>query len=133
MREDEGIGETVRQAGAGAQRIGHRMASGGVHRAEAETTIEAAKLLCYKTLWLRDQGLPHTAEAAMCKWWPPKVAFDTLHQCLLTFGHMGYSKDLPTQQRLRDVLGFHIGDGTRQIQKMVIARERVGRVALPHG
>ncbi len=40
--------------------------------AEAETYIEAAKLLCYKTLWLRDQGQPHTAEAAMCKWWAPK-------------------------------------------------------------
>lgn len=95
--------------------------------AEAETLIEAAKLLCYKTLWLRDNDLPHTAEAAMCKWWPPKVAFDVIHQCLLTHGHMGYSKDLPFQQRLRDVLGLHIGDGTRQIQKMVIARSKAGR------
>ena len=52
--------------------------------AEAETWIEAAKLLCYKTLWLRDRGEPHTAEAAMCKWWAPKVAFDVIHRCLLT-------------------------------------------------
>ena len=98
--------------------------------AEAETLMEAAKLLCYKTLWLRDNELPHTAEAAMCKWWPPKVAFDVIHQCLLTHGHMGYSKDLPFQQRLRDVLGLHIGDGTRQIQKMVIARSKAGRHAI---
>ena len=98
--------------------------------AEAETMIEAARLLCYKTLWLRDQGKPHTSEAAMVKWWAPKLAFDVIHQCLLAQGHSGYSKDLPHQQRLRDVLGLQIGDGTAQIQKMVIARERVGRVAL---
>jgi cyclohexanecarboxyl-CoA dehydrogenase len=98
--------------------------------AEAETMIEAARLLCYKTLWLRDQGKPHTAEAAMVKWWAPKLAFDVIHQCLLAHGHSGYSKDMAHQQRLRDVLGLQIGDGTAQIQKMVIARERVGRVAL---
>jgi cyclohexanecarboxyl-CoA dehydrogenase len=98
--------------------------------AEAETMIEAARLLCYKTLWLRDQGKPHTAEAAMVKWWAPKMAFDVIHQCLLAHGHSGYSKDMAHQQRLRDVLGLQIGDGTAQIQKMVIARERVGRVAL---
>jgi cyclohexanecarboxyl-CoA dehydrogenase len=100
--------------------------------AEAETYIAAARLLCYRTVWLRDQGLSHTAEAAMCKWWGPKVAFDAIHQCLITHGHLGYSVDLPHQQRLRDVLGLHIGDGTPQIQKMIIAREKVGRIALPY-
>lgn len=100
--------------------------------AEAETTLQAAKLLCYKTLWLRDQGIPHTKEAAMCKWWAPKVAFDVIHQCLLLHGHGGYSKDLPHQQRLRDVLGLQIGDGTAQIQKMIIARETIGRIAVPY-
>lgn len=100
--------------------------------AEAETLITAARLLCYKTLWLRDNDRPHTAEAAMCKWWAPQVAFDTIHRCLLTHGHYGYTRDLPHQQRLRDVLGLQIGDGTDQIQKLVIAREKVGRVALPY-
>lgn len=100
--------------------------------AEAETLLMAARLLCYRTLWLRDQRLPHTAEAAMCKWWAPKTAFETIHRCLLTHGHAGYSTDLPHQQRLRDVLGLQIGDGTEQIQKMIIAREKVGRVAVPY-
>ena len=100
--------------------------------AEAETLLEAARLLCYKTLWLRDNGLPHTKEAAMCKWWVPKTAFETIHRCLLTHGHGGYSTDLPHQQRLRDVMGLQIGDGTEQIQKMIIAREKVGRVAVPY-
>ena len=99
--------------------------------AEAETLLEAARLLCYKTLWLRDHDLPHTSEAAMCKWWAPQVAFDVIHRCLITHGHYGYAKDLPHQQRLRDVLGLQIGDGTEQIQKMVISREKIGRVAVP--
>ncbi|PCH84027.1 MAG: cyclohexanecarboxyl-CoA dehydrogenase [Piscirickettsiaceae bacterium] len=100
--------------------------------AEAETFIEAATLLCYKTLWLRDQGQPHTAEAAMCKWWAPKVSFEIIHNCLLAHGHGGYSKDYPIQQRLRDVLGLQIGDGTSQIQKIVIAREKIGRDGVPY-
>lgn len=100
--------------------------------AEAETHIEAARLLCYKTLWLRDHGKPHTAEAAMCKWFAPKVAFDVIHDCIICTGHFAYSKDMPHQQRLRDVMGLQIGDGTPQIQKMIIARERIGRVAVPY-
>lgn len=100
--------------------------------AEAETLLEAARLLCYKTLWLKDQGLPHTAEAAMCKWWAPKSAFDILHQCVLLHGNGGYGKDMPHQQRLRDVMGLEIGDGTAQIMKLIIAREKVGRVAVPY-
>lgn len=100
--------------------------------AEAETLIEAATLLCYKTLWLRDQGEPHTAEAAMCKWWAPKITFDIVHTCLLAHGHGGYSKEYPIQQRLRDVLGLQIGDGTAQIQKIIIAREKIGRAGVPY-
>lgn len=94
--------------------------------AECETQYEAARLLCLKTLWLKDNGLPHTKEAAMCKWWAPKLAFDIVQQCLLLHGHGGYSTDLPFEQRLRDVLGLQIGDGTAQIMKMVIARVKTG-------
>ncbi|MEL0082040.1 MAG: acyl-CoA dehydrogenase family protein [Gammaproteobacteria bacterium] len=100
--------------------------------AEFETQLFAAHLLAYKTLWLRDQQRPHTKEAAMLKWWAPKLAYEAIHQCLLTHGHMGYTHELPHQQRMRDVLGLQIGDGTAQIQKMIIARETVGRVAVPY-
>lgn len=100
--------------------------------AEAETKLRAAELLCYQTLWLRDQGLPHTAEAAMVKWYAPQVAFESVHQCLLLHGHTGYDRSTPHQQRLRDVMGLQIGDGTAQIQKMIVARERIGRVAVPY-
>lgn len=100
--------------------------------AEGETMIAALRQLCYHTLRLRDEGAPHTAEAAMCKWLGPKTAVDVIHQCLLTHGHYGYSLDLPHQQRLRDVMGLEIGDGTAQIMKLIIARERVGRIAVQY-
>ena len=100
--------------------------------AEADTVIAAARQLCYHTLALRDAGMAHTAEAAMCKWYAPKSAVDVIHQCLLTHGHYGWTLDTPHQQRLRDVMGLEIGDGTAQIMKLVIARERVGRVAVQY-
>lgn len=98
--------------------------------ADYETQIEAARLLCLQTLWLKDNQLPHTSEAAMCKWWGPKLAYDVVHQCLLIFGHAGYDRGV-MEQRLRDVLGFQIGDGTAQIMKTIIARHKVGRKAVP--
>jgi cyclohexanecarboxyl-CoA dehydrogenase len=98
--------------------------------AEAETQLEACRLLCLKTLWLKDEGLPHTAEAAMCKWWGPKLAFDIVQTCLLLNGHGAYTEEMPYAQRLRDVLGLQIGDGTAQIMKLVIARHKAGRSAV---
>lgn len=100
--------------------------------AEGESQIAAVRQLCYHALALRDAGHPHTAEAAMCKWMGPKTAFDVIHQCLLTFGHYGWSKDLPHQQRLRDVMGLEIGDGTAAVMKLIIARERIGRTAVQY-
>lgn len=95
-----------------------------------DTQVEAARLLCLQALWLKDKGAPHSAEAAMCKWWAPKLAYDVVHECLLMFGHGGYDRG-SMEQRLRDVLGFQIGDGTAQIMKTIIARNRAGRAAVP--
>jgi cyclohexanecarboxyl-CoA dehydrogenase len=99
--------------------------------AEAETLLTAARLLCHQTLWLKDAGLPHTAQAAMSKWWAPKTAYDVITTCLLLHGQYGYRTELPIEQRLRDVLGLQIGDGTAQIMKLVIARQRLGRELAP--
>ncbi|MGQ0503545.1 MAG: acyl-CoA dehydrogenase family protein [Panacagrimonas sp.] len=100
--------------------------------AEYDTLIAATRQLCYHALQLRDAGEAHTAEAAMVKWLGPKTAVDTIHQCLLTFGHYGWSMDLPHQQRLRDVMGLEIGDGTAQVMKLIVARERAGRIAVQY-
>ena len=95
--------------------------------AEHLTLIAAARLLAYECLWLRDQGRPHIKEAAMAKWLGPKTSTDAIHACLLMHGHYGYNADLPFEQRLRDVMGLEIGDGTPEIMKGVIAREAIGR------
>lgn len=92
--------------------------------ADGEARVEAARQLCYRTLRLRDQGLTHTAEAAMCKLLAPRTAYEVIRQCLLSHGHYGYSMDSAHQQRMRDVMGLEIGDGTAQIMMMVIAREK---------
>jgi cyclohexanecarboxyl-CoA dehydrogenase len=99
---------------------------------EAETYLTMLRQLCFQTLDLRDQNLPHSSEAAMCKWYAPKVAVETIHQCLITHGHYGYTMDLPHQQRLRDIMGLEIGDGTAQIMKLIIAREKIGRAAVQY-
>jgi cyclohexanecarboxyl-CoA dehydrogenase len=98
--------------------------------AEAETHVHACRLLCLQTLWLKDQERPHTTEAAMCKWWAPKLAFDVVHQCLLLNGHGAYTSEMPYEQRLRDVLGMQLGDGPAQIMKLIIARHKAGRAAV---
>lgn len=99
--------------------------------AEADTMLTAARVLCQKTLWLKDNDQPHTKEAAMCKWWAPKLSYDVINQCLLSHGQFGYLKDYPIEQRLRDVLGLQIGDGTAQIMKLIIARQNLGREYAP--
>lgn len=99
--------------------------------AESETLLTAARLLCYQTLWLKDSGLPHTAEAAMSKWWAPKTSYDVINSCLLLHGQYGYRTDKPIEQRLRDVLGLQIGDGTAQIMKLIISRQKLGRALAP--
>ena len=68
----------------------------------------------------------------MCKWWVPKTCVDVLHNCILTHGHLGYSMDMPHQQRMHDVMGLEIGDGTAQIMKLIIAREKIGRIAVQY-
>lgn len=99
--------------------------------AEAETKLAAARLLCLNTLWLGDEDLPHTSQAAMCKWWAPLESYHAVHQCLLLHGQTGYMTGKDVEKRLRDVLGMQIGDGTAQIMKLVIARQSAGRAYAP--
>jgi len=79
--------------------------------AEQPHLIAAARLLAYQCLTLRDRGLPHTKEAAMAKWLGRKQRRrrSTLHH---PHGWTGYDQDMPFEQRLRDVIGLEIGDGT---------------------
>lgn len=100
--------------------------------AEHLTQVAAARFLAYDCLARRDRGEPHTREAAMAKWLGPKVAVEAIHACILLHGWVGYDQDLPHEQRLRDVMGLEIGDGTPEIMKSIIARETFGRALAPH-
>jgi cyclohexanecarboxyl-CoA dehydrogenase len=99
--------------------------------AEDATLIEAGKWLCYRALYLKDQGQPNLKEAAMCGWWCPKLAFQAVENALLIHGHSGYSDDLPLQQMLRDVIAFEVIAGTEQILRQIIAQKLIGRIAVP--
>ncbi|MBI4289270.1 MAG: acyl-CoA dehydrogenase family protein [Chloroflexi bacterium] len=100
--------------------------------AEDYTRLEAARLLCYRTLWLKDQGQTHTKESAMCKFLGPKVAVQVIHDALLIHGHVGYSEEHALEQRLRDVIGWEMADGTAEVMKIIISRELMGREFLPY-
>ena len=99
--------------------------------AEAATYITGARHVCYEALWRKDNDLDHSAQAAMAKFWAPKLSVDVIHQCLLTLGHIGYSTEHKVGQRLRDVIGLEIGDGTAQVSKLVISRNLLGRSFAP--
>ena len=99
--------------------------------AEQATILEAARLLCYRALWLKDQGLPHTKEAAMVKWYGTRAAFMATHEALLVHGHVGYTEEYPLEQLMRNVVGNEIADGTAEIMKLIICREIIGKDFAP--
>jgi len=100
--------------------------------AEAFTLIDACKLLCYRALWLRDMGLRHSKESAMVKAFVPKSAFKIAHDCVLMMGHYGYSREHAVGQRMLDVLGYQIADGTAEAQNLILVREILGKEFLPY-
>jgi cyclohexanecarboxyl-CoA dehydrogenase len=99
---------------------------------EHTSLLEAVRLLCYKGLWLRDQGQPSTAVAGMVKWMAPRFATNAIRDCLVLHGHPGYTNEFPLEQRLRDVLSIEIADGTSQVSKLVVLRELFGRDYMPY-
>lgn len=98
---------------------------------EHATYLAGARHLCYEALALKDLGQYDAAQASMVKWWAPKVSVEAIHQAILTFGHAAWSTDNPQAQRLRDVMGFEIADGTAQVAKLVVARSLFGRAYAP--
>src|SRR6266568_4946145 len=91
--------------------------------------LGAARWLCYRSRWAREAGEKHTHLAAMSKWWPPIVAKDAIEAAIVTFGNLGYSTEMPLQQRYRDVASYLIADGTAGIQKRIIATAMMGKAA----
>lgn len=99
--------------------------------AEEATKLEAARLLCYKALALRDKGERNLKEASMAKWYGARTAMEACHEALLIHGQIGYSEECRAEQRLRNVIGNEIGDGTAEIMKLNISREIIGKEFQP--
>ncbi|MBF8184474.1 acyl-CoA dehydrogenase family protein [Nonomuraea sp. K274] len=98
---------------------------------EHATLLHAARLVAFEALWRADVGLDPREAANMAKWWAPKAAVEAAHQALLTLGHLGWSEDGPVAQRLRDVIGLQLADGTAAATKLVVARRLLGRENAP--
>jgi alkylation response protein AidB-like acyl-CoA dehydrogenase len=90
--------------------------------AEMATEIEAAKLLTYYAAERKDHGQSVTTEAAMAKYYASEVAVKVANEAVQVFGGYGYIKDFPVEKFYRDAKLCTIGEGTSEIQKLVIAR-----------
>jgi alkylation response protein AidB-like acyl-CoA dehydrogenase len=91
--------------------------------ADMATEIAAAELLTFQAADLKNKHLPMTKEAAMAKYYASEVAVRTATEAVQIFGGYGYTKDFPVEKFYRDSKLCTIGEGTSEIQKIVIARE----------
>ena len=85
--------------------------------------IEAARLLTYRAAWMKDQGVRTTRESAMAKLYASEIAVRSAEDAVQIFGGYGFVKDYPAEKYFRDVKLTTIGEGTSEIQRLVIARQ----------
>ena len=90
--------------------------------ADMATKIEAAKLLTYRAGELKNRGLEVNKESAMAKLFASETAVEVANDCVQIFGGYGYTKDFPAEKYYRDAKLCTIGEGTSEIQKLVISR-----------
>lgn len=90
--------------------------------ADMATRIEAARLLTFRAAALKDLGLPVAKESAMAKFYASETAVSVANDGVQIFGGYGYTKDYPAEKYYRDAKLCTIGEGTSEIQKIVIAR-----------
>jgi alkylation response protein AidB-like acyl-CoA dehydrogenase len=91
--------------------------------ADNATRIEAARLLTYRAAYLKDRGLRITRESAMAKLFASEIAVKVADDCVQIHGGYGFVKDYPAEKFFRDVKLLTIGEGTSEIQRLVIARQ----------
>ncbi len=90
--------------------------------ADAATEIEIARNMLYKTAWLKEQKRPYNKEAAMAKMFATEMAERVCRNAIQIHGGYGYSSEYPVERMYRDARLMTIGEGTSEIQRMVIAR-----------
>jgi len=91
--------------------------------ADAATKIEASRLLTYRAAYLKDHGKRMTKESAMAKLYASETAVRVADDCVQIHGGYGFVKDYPAEKYFRDVKLLTIGEGTSEIQRLVIARQ----------
>lgn len=91
--------------------------------AEMHTNIEAARMLTYRAAWMKDNGIPNIKEAAEAKLFASEIAEKAASEAVQIFGGYGYIKEYPVEKFYRDVKLLTIGEGTSEIQRMVIAKD----------
>jgi len=96
--------------------------------ADMATEVEAARLLVYRAAWLADKGdARFTRESSMAKLFASEVAVRVANECVQIHGGYGFIKDYPAEKYYRDVKLCTIGEGTSEIQRLVIARQLLGK------
>lgn len=91
--------------------------------ADMATEIEAARLLCFKAAWMKDQHLDYTSAAAMAKVFASETAMKTTTQAVQIHGGYGYVREFHVERLMRDAKITEIYEGTSEIQRMVISRD----------
>jgi alkylation response protein AidB-like acyl-CoA dehydrogenase len=91
--------------------------------ADMATQIEAARMLCLKAAWLKDQGLPYAQASSMAKLFASEVAMNTAVEAVQVHGGYGFVKEFHVERLMRDAKITQIYEGTSEIQRIVIARE----------
>ena len=97
--------------------------------ADLATHIEGARLLTYRAAYLKDEGEPTTRESSMAKLYASETAVRAAEECVQIHGGYGFVKDYPAEKFFRDVKLMTIGEGTSEIQRLVIARQYLGSEA----
>ncbi|HYS73386.1 MAG TPA: acyl-CoA dehydrogenase [Thermoplasmata archaeon] len=95
--------------------------------ADMAMRIEAARTLVRRAAWLKDQGKPFKKEAAMAKLYASEMSSFVTNKAVQVHGGYGYIADYPVERMLRDAKLTEIGEGTSEIQRMVIARDLLGK------
>jgi alkylation response protein AidB-like acyl-CoA dehydrogenase len=90
--------------------------------ADMAMKVDAARLLCWRAAWLRDNGKRNTKESAFAKCFASDTAMQVTTDAVQILGGYGYMKDYPVEKYMRDAKLHQIYEGTNEIQRMVIAR-----------
>ena len=108
----------------------HEFQSIGFKLADMATSIQASKLLVYHAAWLKDQGKGINKEAAMAKLFASETAMNVTSEAIQIHGGYGYVKDYDVERYFRDAKILEIGEGTSEIQRLIISREIIKDIKL---